>query len=326
MQTKFKVIYKNRELGPLVEAQILKMISAKQLLATDKYFDEEKKDWVEISHRFLGPKPSAPPKVESAAPAAAPAQSAPPVAAVAAKPSAPPAQQPAEPEFEVIEIGDSSFPAATAKEAVVHEAAAQATSANEKIQFSDGIGTFSLKQLRAGQVSLKLKSQSGLDLPSEISLTIQSAPASQVKLECSRESQAGEKFSLELKAYDAFENFAMDFDGSFEVVLQGASKETRQAQFEKGMATVSFSPTVAESLSLHVRETSQFGLAVPSPCEIKISPSAPVRLVAEAPQQVRAGEDIQVKVIALDAYGNVVNHFKGEIDLQVEAEPLKKIS
>lgn len=341
MQTKFKVHFKNRELGPLTEAQIRKMLDSKQLGLTDKYHDEEKQDWIPLAEKFgpqkeavavapvpaPAPKPSAPPaalaqaaapKVEAPTPkieTPAPKVEAPaPVKVEAAKKSAP--------QFEVMEVSDDTIPVPVSPELkAISKPAEPAVAHSGKVEMSGGSAMISFKQMKAGSFSLKLKSGSGLDLPTELSVVIQSAPASQIHLEGAKECKAGEEISFELKALDSFENLATDFQGSFEVHLEGSQSETCMANFEKGCSTVKFKPTKAGSCSVRVKDSSKDRLALPIPWEVKVHPNVPVKLIAEAPSEARAGEEIALKVTALDAFGNIVTDFDGHIDLEVEALP-----
>jgi hypothetical protein len=304
MQTKFIINHNDRQLGPLTESQIVKMLSLNQIFPTDYLYDEEKKDWVIISKRF----DSAPPSDEVKQVASVPANH-------------------NEKRMQKVEVPTIvEMPAETPPLPVlVKEVEAPQKKHSGKIHLSGGVGTLSMQQIKAGQVSLKLKSGSGLDLPLDLSLTIQSAPASSIRLAGPETCRAGEEITFELTAFDAFENAASDFNGSFELVCAGKEKVSKVAQFEKGSAKVTFNLTLNEKVTFEVKANVKSDLKFPAPAKLTVQPNIPVKLIAESPKEVQAGEKFDLKITALDAYGNVVTDFNGEIDLEVEAH-FKKAS
>ncbi|MGZ5279121.1 MAG: hypothetical protein ACXWC9_04220 [Pseudobdellovibrionaceae bacterium] len=298
MQTKFIINHKDRQLGPLTENQITKMLALNQIFPTDYLYDEEKKDWVVLSERFDS---FHPPEAKQ-------------VPAKQAKQEEQKAQTVEAPA--IIEM-----PAATPPSpAIAKEVDSTQKKHAGKIHLSGGVGTFSIQQVKAGQVSLKLKSGSGLDLPLDLSLTIQSAPAASIRFAGPETCRAGEDVTFELTAFDAFENPASDFSGSLEVICSGKEKVSKAAQFEKGLAKVTFNRTLNEQVIFEIKANAKSDLKFPAPTKLMVQPNVPVKLIAEGPTEVQAGENFDLKITALDAFGNVVTDFNGEIDLEVEAQ------
>jgi hypothetical protein len=303
MQTKFIINHNDRQVGPLTENQIMKMLSLNQIFPTDYLYDEEKKDWIVISERF-----------ESLTRAD--------VKQVPVKPT----QQEEKKASKVDASAIIEMPSATSSSSVLaKEVEATQKKHSGKIQFSGGMGTVSIQQVKAGQVNLKLKSGSGLDLPLDLSLTIQSGPAASIQFVGPETCRAGDDVSFELTALDAFENSASDFNGSLDVVCTGKEKILKTVQFDKGSAKVTFNLTLNEKVTFEVKTDAQRNLKLPAPATLMVQPNVPVKLIAESPKEVQAGENFDLKVTALDAYGNVVTDFNGEIDLEVEAH-FKKVS
>jgi hypothetical protein len=338
MQNKFIVNHNDRELGPLNEAQIKKMLSSNQLFPTDYFFDEEKKDWILLSDRFdllmdspvevtnVGIDLKSKPQPQSTQ------------SNLASFP-----QNPVNTDFEPVVLVENEKPvsqapprtpvtpkaswqAAPATPVVVTKATVSSASKSSpgKVHFAAGVGTISLKQVKAGQISLKLKSASGLDLPTDLNLMIQAGPASQIKVNAPQECRAGEDVSVELQVFDAFKNIVADFKGSMEVILAGSTQDSRPVDFKDGVATVVFKPTRAEVNSVQIKTSDKTSFAMPASQPLIVLPNVPVKLTAELPQEVRAGDEIHVKITAIDAYGNIVTDFKGDLDLAVEIETVKK--
>lgn len=330
MQLKFIVSHDGLELGPYTENEIRQMVSGNQLLPIDYLYDESKQDWILINERFdLKAKANDAPVPEKT---------------VTANPAYPDLGEAPPPQDQVVRRRDTSkhaikeaaatiqpapstTPARTSP-AVVQIAAPAATVANvdtSKVQFAGGIGTVSLKQLRAGRVVLKLKDCTSPDvaLPTETVVNVQAGPAKMIGWEAPANCSAGEEILINCWTKDAYDNVTNNFDGQFELVIKGEKTEKFKVSFTRGVATVKAKWTKAEVASLELNDVNHTNLGVPAPKSLTVKAGPATKLIVESPAQTVVGENLPVTVKAVDAYGNLATDFKGEIAVGVSLEAQK---
>ncbi len=320
MSQRFIVSHEGQELGPFTEEEIRAKLLANKLYPVDYVFDETAQDWVLINERF------------SLSPTS-------PVTPLAATPNAKNMTFPSVHELppphdivvrrtpQIVPTPPIAQPAAK-KSPITTPVPASGNPTKNRVHFSGGIGTVSMTQLKAGKVSLRLKDYSTLGLAGtpDVNLVIHAGPINQFIIHGPSACTAGEEFVVEIKAYDAFENFISSYSGELSVELSGSQTETKTASFQKGLARVHFKHTKAENVQIRLRDPRGSNLKMPPNLVLAIHPGQPAKLIVDAPPEAQAGQSVDLKIRAVDAHGNLVTDFKGDIDLAVETQPIGKVS
>lgn len=330
MQSKFIVSHEGQELGPLSEPEIKQMLATGELLPIDYVYDEDREDWILINERFevvASPKPD-PLNVKPPAAKVNPTEGAdaPPPAQVVARRGRTPAN-PVPPASNVLgppmAVKNTPAVAPTAT-----PPAAQITSDIGRVSFSGGVGTVSLKQLRAGRVVLRLKdcSSPNLSLPSETVVNVQPGPAKLLSWELPSECRAGEEIQLSVAARDAYDNPTSAFDGHLELNVKGAMTERHKVVFAKGTASLKLRWTKSGLLQVEMADPNHHNLGLPAPRTVTVKAGPAAKLVVESPSQSVAGDNLPVTVKAVDEFGNLATDFKGEIavGMTVETDKIPK--
>lgn len=122
---------------------------------------------------------------------------------------------------------------------------------------------------------------------------------------------AGENSILRLQSFDIYNNFITDFNETgkdFEIHVSGSAqvepKVLKASSFRGGSALVNIRDKKAETVTLSIFE---MGGTLPILSkEITVRPNKPDHFVLQAPSQVKAGESFEIKVIARDAFENIL--------------------
>ncbi|HMK55265.1 MAG TPA: hypothetical protein VK448_01355 [Dissulfurispiraceae bacterium] len=129
---------------------------------------------------------------------------------------------------------------------------------------------------------------------------------------------AGDKIPLEIMAVDSFNNIISNFDNTgrdFSVSVSGSASATPAAlsssAFTKGVAKVTLRDTVAETFTMTIFEK---GNTLPLQSkDIRIYPGKLASLMVRGPRAVQAGDRFDVKMFAVDSFGNpVAEHMYGK--------------
>ncbi|HMK44362.1 MAG TPA: hypothetical protein VK445_09515 [Dissulfurispiraceae bacterium] len=146
---------------------------------------------------------------------------------------------------------------------------------------------------------------------------------------------AGEKVTVEVTAVDAFNNIISNFADSrrdFMVSASGACSVTPASlpstAFIKGTAVITLRDTAAETFTLTILES---GSTVPLQVrDIQVVPGKLNSLVVRGPRAIPANEKFDIKIVAVDAFGNTVTEpiygknlnllFKGGADPRIAGD------
>lgn len=122
---------------------------------------------------------------------------------------------------------------------------------------------------------------------------------------------AGESATLQLQAVDAYNNVITNFkelNTEYRIATTGAASISpltfRANSFSNGIFQFSLRDNVAETLSISVFESAS-PLALLTR-EIRVVPAKPASFRIAAPRSTGAGEKFNVRITAVDAFGNVV--------------------
>lgn len=137
---------------------------------------------------------------------------------------------------------------------------------------------------------------------------------------------AGAPIPLRIKACDRYGNVVRDYAATgrgVEVAGTGAGSVTpafvEAVRFRGGIADVEFVAVAAETFRLRVREAG--ATAEGRTPDVTIRPAAPSRLGVTLPAEVRAGEEVPVRVEVRDRFGNLVSDYaRPSISLSIRAE------
>ena len=123
---------------------------------------------------------------------------------------------------------------------------------------------------------------------------------------------AGDKVPVEITAVDSFNNIIPNFNDSrreFTVSVSGSTSLTpstlSSSAFVKGVAIISLRDTVAESFTMTIFEN---GNTIPLQArDIQVFPGKLASLIVRGPRAVPAGDKFDVKMLAVDSFGNTVS-------------------
>lgn len=330
MQLKFIVSHEGLELGPYAEGEIRQMLATNQLMPIDYLYDETKQDWVLINERFDLKSQMAPmsPTVDGA-------EAPPPQDIVVRRketskfsvanssplgfgtPLSPAPLSPVEKPLAAAEILQPA-PLPMAQRTVV----TQTVNDTSRVQFAGGVGTVSLKQLRAGRIVLKLKdcTSPNVALPTETVVNVQAGPAKMIGWEIPSDAKAGEDVVIHCWAKDAYDNTTTNFQGHLEITVKGFASERLKASFVGGIASVKLRWTKAEIVNIEMVDINALNIGLPAPRTMAVKPGPATKLIVESPAQSMVGENLPVTVKAVDAFGNLATDFKGEIAVGISVE------
>lgn len=127
---------------------------------------------------------------------------------------------------------------------------------------------------------------------------------------------AGENFIVRLQPYDMYNNLITDFNETgreFEIRVSGNAqadpKILKPSSFLGGVAAINIRNKKAETITFSV---SEIGGTVPLLAkEITIKPNRLDNFVLQTPNQVKAGETFDVRIVARDAFENIVKDDAG---------------
>lgn len=122
---------------------------------------------------------------------------------------------------------------------------------------------------------------------------------------------AGESFAVRLQAYDIYNNLITDFSETgrdFEVKVSGSAqvdpRVLRAASFQGGAALINIKDRKAEAINLSI---SEIGGTLPVLAkDISVRPNRPDHFTLQVPTQVKIGESFDVRVVAMDAFENII--------------------
>jgi len=128
------------------------------------------------------------------------------------------------------------------------------------------------------------------------------------------EATAGEDFFLQIKAHDNKGNIITNYSDvgkSIKLLSSGsqqlAPKTLSATSFIGGVATVKAVYYKAETIVITVKDSSDQSTGASGPVTVK--PNTIHHFTVQAPSSVRAGEEFVAKVMALDAYENVIGNY-----------------
>lgn len=190
------------------------------------------------------------------------------------------------------------------------------STASKAIQLKQGEASYSVPAEKAGELLLKLKSNQNLDLGGQLQVKVKSGHPEKVTWEGPSKKTVGEKTQFTLTAADQFGNLVVSYNGQMSLKWQGEIDAPTKIQFKNGIALLEFTTTKAQTISFEILASSEFPhVHLPTPAKVSFEAGPAEKLLLDGPQEVVAGEAIQVKIRAVDKYGNLA-----KLDTEVEIE------
>lgn len=189
----------------------------------------------------------------------------------------------------------------------------------KNLHFSDGVASLRLKSEVAEPIQFKLKAERfSSEAVSEIKLTPGPVKRLQFQGATRISAKAGEKFSIQVTACDAFGNHCSNFNGKGKLVCEPGKSDWPTLSFSSGTAQAELSHTTAGLLKVDAQLEDDPQIKSESPLQVQIIAAPAVRLIIE-PQsdQVAVGDSIELRLKAVDQFGNVDTQFSGPLDLQI---------
>ncbi len=210
-------------------------------------------------------------------------------------------------------------PVAASPIALPPPAAQDASPSQEKIsaplKLTQGEASYSLSAEKAGQFSVKLKSTS-LDAGSALEVKVKSGKPEKVTWEGPTRKTVGQHAVFQIFAKDQFDNLVKSYSGEMSLKWQGDVHAPAKVRFISGVGEVQVTTTKAQKVGFEILSSSDFpNVKLPSPALVQFEAGPAEKLVLEGPSEVMAGEPVQVKVRAVDKYGNLA-----KLDAEVEVE------
>jgi len=149
------------------------------------------------------------------------------------------------------------------------------------------------------------------DEPRAATITVKPGKFSHFTIQIPPAPIAGENFIVRLQSYDMYNNLITDFNETgreFEIKVSGNAqaepKILKPSSFLGGSTAINIRDKKAEVITFSVLE---IGGTIPILSkEITIRPNKLDNFVLQAPNQVKAGETFDVRIVARDAFENMV--------------------
>lgn len=171
----------------------------------------------------------------------------------------------------------------------------------EAVRASHGEAQVSMRNDKAGLVSLQVEVK-GLQAPTAIEIKFVAGPVHQFTVEGSSEGRVGESVKLTARAMDKFGNLSQ-FDESAKLDSQPKIESLPTLNFQSGIATFEVKHTKVESVEFKV--TGIQGVNTTKSHRVQFKPGKATRIVVETPKEAQVGQETQIYVKAVDAFGNL---------------------
>lgn len=350
MSRKYIVSHAGQELGPFSDSELRRMVKSHELLPIDYIYDEDMKDWVMIGERIdlhAEPAPSTSPASISTLGSTNRGDELPPPASVIMRKnpvpqstqstksiSLPPPQTSSQSQLPTEPYAQLAKPVAskpsvapidedspTQTQAKLQSSPSPTTFDPGRIKFKSGVGEISLDPRVAGTIHLGIKecSTSGVSLPPQAELTVQSAQAKKLLWNLRGQVPAGEELKVEIVAKDDFDNVSKSFSASFEVHSNHPSFGKIPVDVVAGFGQFKLQLTLAGQFQFELKALAPNSLQLPSVTAVSVRPGRPVKLIMDAPKEVVAGQSVSVLVKAVDAFGNLVTDYEGDAAIDIKA-------
>ncbi len=289
---KYVVSHLEEQIGPLDEAELKAKYAKGDLLPIDYVYDDQKKDWVLLSEKFIW----AQVRPEVAAP--------PPIKEPVKK------KRPPEPP-QAIEISGNN----------VMKEWKKAVGQGAKVKLIDGVGEIDLSPLQPGDVELILQDSSAGMLKLHNPLKIHVKPAEPFAVEWSVPAQqtVGQDAEIAVKAMDRAGHACTHYDDRFLIRVQNSVGHEIHVDLKDGVALVKIPHTKSESWKLSFHYSGSRVLKLPEDKTMEWLSGPATRLILDGPSEYIAGHPLKIHVKAVDHYGNLAKTFQGTVILEVKA-------
>lgn len=355
MQGQYVVSHNGFEVGPLSPQDILAKLTKKEFQPVDYVYIEAKQDWIMLAEfqAYLDSSEPKSSQIQDQPPALSPypqiseekkdellkkdpvsGEVAPLLKTTAilednTPPKLKPKPQPVEEEksteeiiripqkaFQVEESAKPQTPSSSQSEetaTAISTATAETTSAS--IQLKQGEGVYSLSPEKAGQFLVQLKSTK-LKTDAKLQVHVKSGKPEKISWEGPSKKTVGEEAVFHLFAEDQYGNLVTSYSGHMSVKWNGEVEASSKVQFSQGTAELRVTTTKAQKISFEILASSELpDVHLPSPAQIHFEAGSAERLILEGPDEVMAGEPVQVHVKAVDKFGNLA-----KLDTEVQVE------
>jgi len=180
--------------------------------------------------------------------------------------------------------------------------------------FRGGEATFTFQPRKAGSIRVAVQETRTRSAGESAAIKVNAAALDHFTVLGPKAAGAGEKFVVQISAYDAFENPVSNYEAQGDgVVLKSsgtgvlAPAAIAAKEFKDGLARVTLTYTKAEALRVGVREQNRE--AGGESDAILITPGDPDQFRVNTPAEAVAGEGFPVQIEALDRFGNLIEDY-----------------
>jgi hypothetical protein len=180
--------------------------------------------------------------------------------------------------------------------------------------FRGGEATFTFQPRKAGSIRVAVQETRTRSAGESAAIKVNAAPLDHFTVLGPKAAGAGEKFIVQISAYDAFENPVTNYEAQGDgVVLRPsgagvlAPGAVAAKEFKDGQARVTLTYTKAEALRVGVREQNREAGGESE--AILITPGDPDQFRVNTPAEAVAGEGFPVQIEALDRFGNLIEDY-----------------
>ncbi len=192
-------------------------------------------------------------------------------------------------------------------------------SENDIVSINNGVAILNFTHKIAGKIKLSFFSQNNpeLKLQKPVELVVKPGHVEKIFCQLPPKAEVGQKIALKFKAVDSFGNTDTSYSQNLDLLIQGKSSEHHKVTFHSGIAHKDIQYTVAETVQISLKGEKP-GIELPKE-NMSFTPGPATQFIVESPAGLTAGEHTEIKVKALDQFGNVATHYSGEINLKLEA-------
>jgi hypothetical protein len=190
-----------------------------------------------------------------------------------------------------------------------------------KVTLVNGVAEIEFTPTAPGHVELYVKDTTGADIRSvePLHVNVKALEPSEVRWEYPSMQTVGENVQVKIEALDDRGHVCEHYSDQYLIQVRGSVSQDIAVNMTGGRGVALFNHTKSEiwTVSLHYSGTKNVRL--PEPSELQWKPGPAVKLVIDGPQEYLAGDNMKVKVKAVDAFGNTADTYQGTVALEIKA-------
>ena len=183
------------------------------------------------------------------------------------------------------------------------------------LHLENGVGVLEVPTTQAGRFQIQITNPLDLELDPPVELLIKSGTVEKVEIDGPSEILAGQSVKWIFRAVDEYANTVQIFSDETQLKWNPSNPNLPSTlKFHEGIAELSLNLTLADSFELAMEKLPSTVVQPPQKTiQVKAGPAK--RLKVESPNEALAGQPVQIRVQAVDEFGNPT-----QLDREIEVE------